>query len=216
MAKKSKKENHYDFIGLPIDDLITKPLISIVRAQEEMAKEQIKDLLKSCFYFDGEYYKPIMLKMSLTRAVIESGEKINDQPKIEHIITYFNLPLITLFPLNSLGISTVNIDFDMEVTSQYSLDINIDDDEENESDKITSQAPWFKRPSNIEILGKIAPQKATYNNFNTGINQSESRSQNASYSIDVTASPLPLTKGLLAIIEAYTKAIEPIEMPKHS
>lgn len=212
MAKKSKKDNQYDFTGLPIDELITKPLVSMVRAQEKMSKEQIKELLDNCFTFDGEYYEPIMLKMILTRGVIVPGNEPNQPPKIEQIVTHFNLPLITLFPLNSLGINEVNIDFDMEVTSEYSLDVNIDEDDDSENG--TSQLPWHKRNSNIQMLGKISPRLTSNSNANFDINESESWSKSASYSIDVTASPLPLTKGLLAIIEAYSKAIEPIEMPK--
>lgn len=38
----------------------------------------------------------------------------------------------------------------------------------------------------------------------------------AAYSIEVTASPMSLTKGLLSLIELYTNAIEPWEMPEEN
>jgi hypothetical protein len=57
--KNSKKLNRYDFSGIPINELITKPLLDISRAQSKMAEEQVRLLLKNCFRFNGEYYEPV-------------------------------------------------------------------------------------------------------------------------------------------------------------
>ncbi|TSE07267.1 DUF2589 domain-containing protein [Aquimarina algiphila] len=211
MAKKPKKENQYDFTGSLINELISQPLVAVAKAQSKMAEEQIRSLLDNCFHYNGKHYKPKMLKMSVTRGVLETGDAINSEPEIQQITTYFSLPLVTIFPFSPLGVETVNIDFNIDVTSQYSVDEDWNHDDFSEEN--TSDINWTKKNPSVEMLGKIAPKNNMLKNTDTNINTYESNDLNAAYSIGVTAGTLPLTKGLLTIIDVYTKAIEPLEMP---
>ncbi|WP_077287615.1 DUF2589 domain-containing protein [Cognaticolwellia aestuarii] len=203
MNKKKSKTNKYDFSGMSIDELIAKPLTAIVDAQGKMAAEQVKLLLQNCFFFNGEFYEPKVIKMSITRAVIEDLNS-GTQPVLEQIVTYFDLPLISIFPLNSLGIDAVNIHFELEVTAQYQKETDSADTNSNND----HQGFVRKNNSNIEMLGKVST-KAIINQ-----NEAESIATSAAYSVDVVAGPLPLPPGLLSIIDVYTKAIEPTVMPE--
>lgn len=78
-------------------------------------------------------YKPVMIMMSLTRGVLMPGSPAiardpnnpdsKDIPataaQIQNISTQFDLPLLTLIPLSSLAVDTVNVDFEMEVKSCF-------------------------------------------------------------------------------------------------
>ena len=52
-------------------------------------------------------YKPVMIEMSLERG----GIGLDDQkvPSIDIVTTKFNLPLLIIIPLNSLGVDSVDI-----------------------------------------------------------------------------------------------------------
>ncbi len=197
----------YDFSGLPIDELIAKPLLGAVIAQTKMAELQSQSMLKNCFDYNRKtkHYEPKMLKMVLVRGVLTPGLKPGSET-IKEVITYFYLPFITIFPFSPLGVESVNIEFDMEIVSQYSLDTEKNSEEGNVNNILS------KKSSNVEMLGKIMPRNVS--DTGSGTSASESGSQSFGYSVDVTAGPLPLTQGLLSIIELYTKSITPIEMPK--
>jgi hypothetical protein len=193
--KKSKK----GFSGLPIYDIIGKPLIAIARAQSMMAREQLKMILDRCFRFTGEAYEPIMLKMILTRTVLEPAQVPGGTPHLTHVTTSFYLPLITIFPINTLGIENADIDFSVEVTSQYST-------ESEQADISDPENHWATGTGRVEMMGRISPST------NRASEQESARShendQMASFHINVEAGALPLTKGLLQIIDIYTNSIQ--------
>ncbi len=204
MTTNTSKSNQYDFTGIPIDELISKPLTAIVDAQSKMAREQVKLLLQNCFTFNGEFYQPKVIKMCITRAVIEQRGP-DKPPELEQIITFFDLPLISIFPFNSLGIEAVDIHFDIDISTQYTIEI---DWENIPSD--TDQASSFNtdHDTEVQMLGKVTSSAFTNKK------KTESISSDSSYSVDVVAAPLPLPPGLLSIIDVYTKAIEPTQMPE--
>lgn len=61
-----------------------------------------------------------MIEMSLERG----GIGLDDQkvPSIDIVTTKFNLPLLTIIPLNSLGVDSVDIGFEMEVKFKFFRD----------------------------------------------------------------------------------------------
>lgn len=52
-------------------------------------------------------YKPVMIEMSLERGGI--GHDDQKVPSIDIVTTKFNLPLLIIIPLNSLGVDSVDI-----------------------------------------------------------------------------------------------------------
>lgn len=197
------------FSGLPMDSLIGGPLNAAATANSAMALTQTKFMLDTCFTKKDNSYIPIMIKMELERGVLTAGAKQGDPATIQTVKTSFNLPLLTIVPLNSLAVDNVDINFEMEVKSSFS-------EEQSESTKQSIKAEtsfeakvgWG--PLSVSVKGSASYDKEDAKSHNTHYQKSNS----AKYSVNVHAGQLPLPKGVNTIIEAFTKAIEPIQMPK--
>jgi hypothetical protein len=177
----------------------------------------------------GEYknYKPIMINMSLTRQVItpigESAakawatytpaEKVTNaaaEPKtdIQNITTAFNLPLLTIIPLNSLAVQTVNITFEMEVKSSYG------EDHSQESSKSMAAEASFEAKVNYGIFSaSVKGSASTKSEDKTSESSHYEKSNSAKYTVAVTAGQIPLPGGVKTIIDAFAGAIIPVTMP---
>src|SRR6476659_2746560 len=125
--------------ALDIESLISAPLVAVSKANVVMAQGQTRFLLEYCFNKTGVNYEPVMIRMALTKAVISPEipavkrvepsapgvlpivAGVNAVPAVpasmQNVTTYFNLPLLTIIPLNSLAFEKVAIAFDMEITS---------------------------------------------------------------------------------------------------
>ncbi len=208
---------------LDIESLISAPLVAVSKANVVMAQGQTRFLLEYCFNKKGDNYEPVMIRMALTRAVIipaqpsepgvpptlpsEPGvtpvvlasEGIPAMParakSIQNETTYFDLPLLTIVPLNSLAVDKMNIDFDLEITSTTAKPTTATNATNN---KITDAKP--------QLYGKIS-------NNTSGSNANDADNTSNQYSsklkVNINAATLPLPKGVLTIIDMYTKAIQP-------
>jgi len=202
------------FTGLPMDSLIGGPLNAAAKANAAMAITQTKFMLDTCFSKakDSEDYTPIMIKMSLTRGVIQpqgADDQGNVQaPKIEEVTTTFNLPLLTIIPLNSLGVDDVNITFEMEVKSSFS-----EENSQESETKVAAEASFEVKvgwgPVSATVRGS-----ASYDHRDSSTHSTHyQKSNSAKYTVSVHAGQLPLPKGVNTIIEAFAQSIQPIEMP---
>ncbi len=224
MADQALVSMAQQFTGLPMDSLIGGPLNAAANANASMALTQTKFMLDTCFErvetqaasgtTPAIYnYKPIMIKMSLTRGVIQpqqapaSGGPI-PPPDIEAVTTDFDLPLLTIIPINSLGVDNVNVTFEMEVKSSFS-------DEQSEQTQTT-----IKAAASFEVKVGWGPVSATVKGSASYDHQDSSthsthyqKSNSAKYTVLVHAGQLPVPKGVNTIIEAYTNAIQPITLP---
>lgn len=200
------------FTGLPMDALIGGPLNAAAKANSAMALTQTKFMLDTCFYTPSNAstpsvsstpsLSPIMIDMTLTRAVIDQDAS---PPTIQQANTTITLPLLTIIPLNSLGVDNVNITFEMEVKSSYG------EDSSQSSTSTTSTSGSFSAkfgwgPISATVKGNASYDKTDSSNFSTHYQKSNS----AKYTVLVHAGQLPLPKGVNTIIEAYTNAIDPI------
>lgn len=172
-----------------------------------MAQEQIRALLKICFTHDGHAYHPVMLEMTVTRSVLQPSKNPGDHPKVVEITTKFYVPVISIFSINALGIENVDIDFNIEITSQFEKNR-----EEEEDDEVIGLKGSPKDKKSIELLGKLSARKIT--NQEEGRSFSYDRAESSTFNVNVTAGMLPLSKGLLEIIDIYTKAIHVTGMPE--
>ncbi len=224
------------FSGLPMDSLIGGPLNAAASANGAMAVNQVKFMLDSCFVkkeltaadpttkAPATYnYEPIMINMSLTRQVITpvgvsaakawAEDKTKDptkEPKadVKNITTAFTLPLLTIIPLNSLAVKTVNIDFEMEVKSSYG------EDHSNASSKSMSAAASFEAKVNYGIFSaSVKGTASTKSEEKTSESSHYEKSNSAKYTVGVVAGQLPLPDGVKTIIDAFSGAIQPITMP---
>lgn len=196
------------FSGLPMDSLIGGPLNAAAKANSAMALSQTKFMLDTCFQKttdgDSTSYKPIMIKMALTRGVM--SKKSDGSVEITPLTTKFDLPLLTVMPLNSLAVDNVSVNFEMEVKSSFSED----DNKEKESSfsgesSFEAKAGWG--PLSVSIKGNASYSSRDSETHNTHYEKSNS----AKYTVNVHAGQLPLPKGVNTIVEAFSKAIEPVD-----
>jgi hypothetical protein len=226
------------FSGLPMDSLIGGPLNAAATANGAMAVNQVKFMLDSCFTKvatpavpagtspvtpaipAGTNYEPIMINMSLTRQVITpvgvtaakdyaAGiTQTKPQTQIDNITTAFTLPLLTIIPLNSLAVQTVNINFEMEVKSSYG------EDHSNESSKSMAAEASFEAKVNYGIFSASVKGSASTKSEDKSSESSHyEKSNSAKYTVSVTAGQLPLPGGVKTIIDAFAGAIIPVTMP---
>lgn len=202
------------FTGLPMDDLIGGPLNAAAKANAAMAATQTKFMLDTCFVVkEGQsaadkIIQPIMIKMSLSRGVIIPPATENDKPTMEEIVTKFDLPLLTIIPLNSLAVDNVDINFEMEVKSSYGEETSKTSEQE-----VAASAEWEVKfgygPISASVKGNASYSSKDMESFSSHYEKSNS----AKYTVNVHAAQLPLPKGVNTIIEAFTNAIQPLEMP---
>lgn len=198
-----------EFSGLPMSALIGGPLNAAATANSAMALTQTKFMLDTCFSKADKAtdYSPIMIGMSLDRGVISTDEKTGD-PVINTVTTKFNLPLLTIIPLNSLAVETVDIAFEMEVKSSFS-----EEQSQSQEKTIAGQSSFEVKagwgPVSVSIKGSASYDQKDSSTHNTHYQKSNS----AKYTVNVHAGQLPLPKGVNTIIEAFTQSIQPIQMP---
>ena len=198
------------FTGLPMEDLIGGPLTAAAKANSAMALTQTKFMLDTCFSYDetNKNYRPIMIKMSLTRGVLIPGATPTDPPTMGSFETKFELPILTIIPLNSLGVDEVDVNFEMEVKSSYGEETS-----QEQEKKIAAEASWEVKagwgPVSVSITGSASYDSKDSSSFSSHYEKSNS----AKYTVHVHAGQLPLPNGVDVIIKAFTNAIEPYEMP---
>ena len=207
------------FSGLPMDALIGGPLNAAANANAKMAVTQTKFILDTCFVAIGKdsskpvddnnpvnSYNPIMIKMELSRPVIDTGAAA-PTGEIPSATVQFNLPILTIIPLNSLGVDSVNITFDMEVKSSFSQE------ETKESQESLKKEGSFEAKVGYGCFSVSIKGSASYDSSNsTKENQHYQKSNSAKYHVDVHAGQLPLPMGVTTIINAFANSIQPIEL----
>jgi hypothetical protein len=194
------------FSGLPMKELIGAPLVAAAQANNMMAVTQTKFLLETCFVLnkqgEKEIYKPIMINMTLTRPVINS-----DGSKADSVETDFNLPLLTIIPLNSLAVDEVNVSFEMEVKSSFATNKSADSARENKDVNSISQKILDNHLS-VELSGAVAASEKSNSNDSSSFKKSNS----AKYEINAHAGQIPLPIGVLTIIDTFSKSMAPIQL----
>lgn len=122
--------------------------------------------------------------------------------------TAFNLPLLTIIPLNSLAVKTVDIGFEMEVKSSYG------EDHSNESSKSLATEASFEAKVGYGIFSASVKGSASYKSDEKSTESSHyEKSNSAKYTVNVTAGQLPLPDGVKTIIDAFAGAIQPVTLP---
>lgn len=208
MAGKNKKlvSMAKQFSGLPMKELIGAPLVAATNANNMMALSQTKFLLETCFSLntqgEKEIYKPIMINMTLTRPVINSDGTEGDPMDSD-----FNLPLLTIIPLNSLAVNDIKVAFEMEVKSSFSLENSTDSSAENTDNNAIS-----RKINNDHVSAELNGVVAASNKLDSNESASYQKSNSAKYEISAEAGQIPLPIGVLTIIDTFSKSIAPIQL----
>ncbi len=198
------------FSGLPIKSLISAPLLAGAEANSKMAITQTQFLLSTCFNTSGSgdtiNYQPIMIKMTLTRSVIKADGEAG-----EDVSTQFDLPLLTIMPLNSLAVDNITVNFEMEVKSSFSNDKETSSESESAAEGSFSAKVGYGCFS-AEVSGSVS---ASSKNASSEKSHYE-KSNSARYEISAHAGQLPLPEGVTTIIQAFSQCIAPIQLKAES
>jgi len=183
--------------GLDIEALISAPLVAISKANAVMAQGQTRFLLEYCFKSSGDHYEPVMIQLSVSRTTMNTADSTPEsagQLAFEQVTTYFAVPLLTIVPLNSLGVDKASIDFDLEITAAAGKPTHPTNQSDN---RITDKK--------AELFGRISddPRK---------VPAEDTRGRRAinKIKVNLNASTLPLPQGVLTIIDMYNKSILPV------
>ena len=194
------------FSGLPIKSLISAPLLAGAEANSKMAITQTQFLLSTCFNItedgDNKNYDPIMINMTLTRSVVKADGSAGEPVK-----TKFDLPLLTIMPLNSLAVDDVTVKFEMEVKSSFSNDKETSTESESAAEGSFSAKVGYGCFS-AEVSGSVSASSKSASSEKSHYEKSNS----ARYEINAHAGQLPLPEGVTTIIQAFSQCIAPIQL----
>jgi hypothetical protein len=121
----------------------------------------------------------------------------------------FELPLLTLIPLNSLAVDNVSVHFEMEVKSSESTDHETRQDQEQAA-KGEFTAEFNAGLFSVSVSGSVSSSSKSA----SSTKEHYEASNQSKYQIDVHAGQLPLPQGVTTIIDAFTKNIAPIQLKK--
>jgi hypothetical protein len=154
-----------------IESLIAAPLTAVSKANMSMLSGQAGFILDRCFTKQDDKYLPIMVNMTLSRQSDGSTDTL-----------VFQVPLLSLLPLNSLAVEEAKLNFSLEITTVSSYTT------ENTADSTTRRSL---------LNGRIVRDN----------NTKENRSSHLK--VELNAKSIPLSNGLKTIIDLYSKAILP-------
>lgn len=167
---------------LNIESIVSAPLIAVSKANVMILSGQLSFLLDYCFEKVGDVYRPKMVSMEM------SGSELDVDGTAKSGRLYFRVPLLSLLPLNSIAVDKLKVDFDIDVTSIGSY---------------ASNTPLFRKRAVIN--GKIAPGRQDGQN-------GDKDSATARMSVTIDVGQLPLPKGVLSLLDIYTKNIVPVSV----
>ena len=172
------------FTGLPMDELISAPLIAVSEAQQQLTASTMDFYNKIAFEGAAETR---CLEFDLKRPVMGSGDIREQEVKVK-------APFLGLVPIPSLLIDDVNIDFQMEVTDALTSKSS-----ENVDMSADVTPKWFG--SSVSVQGKVR----------TSRENTRSTDQNAKYQVSVPARQQLQTEGLSKLMDIMESCIEPLD-----
>ncbi len=195
------------FSGLPIKSLISAPLNAATDANGRMARSQTQFMLSTCFDKDsGGQLTPIMITFKMTRSVVKPDGTAGTPVELQ-----FDLPLLTIIPLNSLAVDDVKVHFEMEVKSSHSTD------KETSKEQSLAASADITAKYNAGLFSVEAHASVSYDSKSKSSTKEHYEASNqAKYEVDVHAGQLPLPKGVTTIIDALTKNVAPIMLKPES
>ncbi len=191
--------------AVDVESLLSAPLIAASNANSAMSREQIKFLMDFCFQKKGDTYIPVMIEMHLHQSVLEADQDSKSGATIRRLKTTFQVPMMTMIPINSLAVETVDVEFNLEISSQH----QVEDDDTDKKDKSSSFGGSAKK---TKLKGKISyDSKESMNSSHSDKYQSKN---SANLKVNIHAGQLPLPVGVHQLIDVFSKSIHPIAEPE--
>jgi hypothetical protein len=176
-----------EFSGLPIDQLICGPIISVARGQAALCEVYL-EYVKRIAWKDGkEDGDANILKFNLNRPVVGGQGQVTQQ-KIE-----VNAPLLSLIPVPAFTMEEVTVNFTMEVKQQ-------DVDTSEHSENATLTAGYSGWGFNASFSGTVASKSS----------HTRTTDHSAKYDIFARAIQQPPAEGMSRLCQVFASVIEPI------
>lgn len=153
-----------------IESLISAPLRAVSKANMLMLSGQTKFVLNNCFDVSEEgLYRPKMVNMTIQRG---NSEELT-----------FQVPLLSLLPLNSLAVEQVKLNFSLDITSTSNYEFR-----QGEEDAMTRKSA---------LNGRFVK------------NNKDSHRHSTHMDINIDAKSIPIPNGMKTLIDLYSKVILP-------
>lgn len=200
------------FSGLPMDSLIGGPLQAAASAQQGLAMTQTQYILNTGFnrvVENGQVsYKPITASIAMGQSQPVIGADGSVSVADSHLNVDF--PIITMIPIPSLAVTSVDITFDMEVKSSFSHETD------NETSSKTQEQASFDAKAgwgcfSVEVKGSVSHDSSQSNSDK----QSYQKSNDARYHVEVKAEQQPIPEGLKMLLKMFgdNMTMKPITAP---
>jgi hypothetical protein len=192
------------FSGLPMGALIGGPLQAAASAQQALAMTQTQYILNTGFNqsVDPATKKVTYTPITATIAMGQSQPVIGTDGKVSTADSHLSVdfPIITMVPIPSLAVSSVDISFDMEVKSSYSHETDA------ESESKTSETGSFDARAgfgcfSVELKGSVSHDSSQSNSDK----QTYQKSNDAKYHVEVKAEQQPIPDGIKMLLDMFSK-----------
>jgi hypothetical protein len=192
------------FSGLPMGALIGGPLQAAASAQQALAMTQTQYILNTGFNqsVDPATKRVTYTPITATIAMGQSQPVIGTDGKVSTADSHLSVdfPIITMVPIPSLAVSSVDITFDMEVKSSYSHETD------SESESKTSETGSFDAKAgfgcfSVELKGSVSHDSSQSNSDK----QTYQKSNDAKYHVEVKAEQQPIPDGIKMLLEMFSK-----------
>jgi len=183
-----------------IGEILSAPLVAAASANSNMISEQTRFMMETCFVSrDTDLYEPIMIEMAIAKNI--AAETDDDSTEISVINSSFKIPLLTLVPLNSLVVKTVDIDFSLEVVSHTSNAKSLKESNEasHSENELLDNKSQKQKPVLTGKLSYDSNDKASYRSHNS-----------SKLNVKIHADTIPLPLGVTTLIDIYVKSINTI------
>ena len=184
-----------DFVGLPIEDLIVQPMVGMAKGQAKLNKVTWDYISEVAFITENGKTVARSLDVQLNRIAVD-GATGEQKPEVVHS----RIPMLPLVPLPSLAITKADIDFTMEVKTQSQ---SSDTTKASAGSTITAGYKGWGFNSQVTVTGNVSTTKEN----------TRSTDNSAKYTVNVTATQLPPTEGMLKLSDYLTKMMEPTNIP---
>ncbi|MGZ8302710.1 MAG: DUF2589 domain-containing protein [Telluria sp.] len=192
------------FSGLPIGTLIGAPLQAAADAQQSLAMTQTQYILNTGFNQEKDTttgqitYKPITAKIAMGQSQPVVGQDgsvttANSQLNVD-------FPIITMIPIPSLAVTTVDITFDMEVKSSFTHETDEEKSSKtHEEGSFDAKAGWGC--FSVEVKGSVSHDSSQTNSDK----QTYQKSNDAKYHVEVKAEQQPIPDGIKMLLDMFSK-----------
>lgn len=191
------------FSGLPMGSLIGAPLQAAANAQQSLAMTQTQYILNTGFNQAKDdkgniTYTPI----TATIAMGQSQPVVSEDGNVKAANSQLNVdfPLITMVPIPSLAVTSVDITFDMEVKSSYTHETDTETaSKTHEEGSFDAKGGWGCL--SVEVKGSVSHDSSQSNSDK----QSYQKSNDARYHVEVKAEQQPIPDGIKMLLDMFSK-----------